>query len=403
MIVDLLYYFSINWILKDTNLKIKNKSNNDKLMNVTIMEKNQDKELSRLITSLSKEVDVIPSESKKISAFKLAKRRLNHRERQIHKTGYGMGPKADEKNHDKGNDKRTECTDTESDSENSSVDGEKDFFAKAWENETNEKTESQITNREWLESEINSFCNAIDRQLGKPINVSNSNNIIYPNTSRVNLEESLDSKNPIRFSSNNKTQEGVDKSLAEQQVGHNGFIGKTGKLQFVEIYNQVKATWRKQEFPRQKKIFIKQLKGIFDKEKGKEALIEKIMDKSSIEKLKNHSGINYNTFYSLYNINSILSPHHTGNWLKTIPMYLIVELYKINFMSLLERYNQVKRAHSMVVPRMQMVEIQNKILFEIISKIYSDDEHNLYLLKEFIGKRKSQENFQKSSRFASTR
>lgn len=92
----------------------------------------------------------------------------------------------------------------DTDSENSTEGVESDFLRPVWENERNEKTESQTLDDKWLESEIESFCNDMDRQLGEPINVSNSNNIIYPNTSSGNLEERLDSKNQMLYPSNTK-------------------------------------------------------------------------------------------------------------------------------------------------------------------------------------------------------
>eukprot|EP00375_Theileria_parva_P001174 XP_763845.1 hypothetical protein [Theileria parva strain Muguga] len=323
------------------------------------------------MTSLSKEVDVIPSLYKNVSDSEAPKRRARSEENQLYKDESETDSVGDDVNPDKLNYKELGWFGLDTDSENSTEGVESDFLRPVWENERNEKTESQTLDDKWLESEIESFCNDMDRQLGEPINVSNSNNIIYPNTSSGNLEERLDSKNQMLYPSNTKkTKESVNQSLAAHQGGVNGFIGnswscsickylKTGAcgLEKFNYYSKERS-----QFPRRKQLLFKQLRELFKKKKPKDKLIEKIMDKSSIEKLKNHS-----------------------------------ELYKINYMSLLERYNQVKRAHSMVVPRMQMVEIQNKILFEIMSKIYSDDERNLDLLKEFIGKLKSHENLQKSS------
>ncbi|UKJ89513.2 hypothetical protein MACJ_002764 [Theileria orientalis] len=60
------------------------------------------------------------------------------------------------------------------------------------------------------------------------------------------------------------------------------------------------------------------------------------------------------------------------------------EFYKIHYMSLFEKYNQIRRAYDDLLPRMQILEIQNNILFDIIGNLYSNEERTTNLLKEFI-------------------
>ncbi|UKK02512.2 hypothetical protein MACK_002605 [Theileria orientalis] len=60
------------------------------------------------------------------------------------------------------------------------------------------------------------------------------------------------------------------------------------------------------------------------------------------------------------------------------------EFYKIHYMSLFEKYNQIRRAYDELLPRMQILEIQNNILFDIIGNLYSNEERTTNLLKEFI-------------------
>ncbi|BAM42322.1 conserved hypothetical protein [Theileria orientalis strain Shintoku] len=60
------------------------------------------------------------------------------------------------------------------------------------------------------------------------------------------------------------------------------------------------------------------------------------------------------------------------------------EFYKVHYMSLFEKYSQIRRAYDELLPRVQILEIQNNVLFDIIGNLYSNEERTTNLLKEFI-------------------